>query len=79
MNFCTSDLRTTCGSNMLAGEAECPKFTDKLCKHIESSLNIVLYIVLDFKAPYTATSIEHLQNAGAIMGGKVSMDEFGMG
>ncbi|KAF9297909.1 Trimeric GatFAB AmidoTransferase(AdT) complex subunit [Mortierella antarctica] len=51
MNFCTTDLRTTCSSDMLS----------------------------DFKAPYTATAIEHLEKAGAIMGGKANMDEFGMG
>ncbi|KAG0208811.1 Trimeric GatFAB AmidoTransferase(AdT) complex subunit [Mortierella sp. GBA30] len=51
MNFCTTDLRTTCGSIMLN----------------------------NFKAPYTATAIELLRDAGAITGGKVNMDEFGMG
>lgn len=34
---------------------------------------------LDFKAPYTATAIELLEKAGVIMGGKINMDEFGMG
>ncbi|KAF9428552.1 Trimeric GatFAB AmidoTransferase(AdT) complex subunit [Podila epigama] len=33
----------------------------------------------NFRAPFTATAIEHLQNAGVIMAGKVNMDEFGMG
>ncbi|KAF9093307.1 Trimeric GatFAB AmidoTransferase(AdT) complex subunit [Mortierella sp. AD031] len=51
MNFCTSDLRTTCASTMLE----------------------------NFKAPYTATAIELLEKAGVIMGGKINMDEFGMG
>ncbi|KAF9153011.1 Trimeric GatFAB AmidoTransferase(AdT) complex subunit [Linnemannia schmuckeri] len=51
MNFCTSDLRTTCSSAMLE----------------------------NFKAPYTATAIELLEKAGVIMGGKINMDEFGMG
>ncbi|KAF9951284.1 Trimeric GatFAB AmidoTransferase(AdT) complex subunit [Modicella reniformis] len=51
MNFCTTDLRTTCASDMLR----------------------------NFQAPYMATAIELLQEAGVIMGGKVNMDEFGMG
>ncbi|KAF9581793.1 Trimeric GatFAB AmidoTransferase(AdT) complex subunit [Lunasporangiospora selenospora] len=51
MNFCTTDLRTTCGSAMLQ----------------------------NFEAPYTATAVDLLQKAGAITGGKVNMDEFGMG
>ncbi|KAF9911387.1 Trimeric GatFAB AmidoTransferase(AdT) complex subunit [Linnemannia zychae] len=51
MNFCTSELRTTCSSAMLE----------------------------NFKAPYTATAIQLLEKAGAIMGGKINMDEFGMG
>ncbi|KAF9170428.1 Trimeric GatFAB AmidoTransferase(AdT) complex subunit [Mortierella sp. AD010] len=33
----------------------------------------------NFKSPYTATAIELLQEAGAITGGKLNMDEFGMG
>ncbi|KAI1317117.1 Trimeric GatFAB AmidoTransferase(AdT) complex subunit [Mortierella claussenii] len=33
----------------------------------------------NFQAPYTATAVELLQEAGAIMGGKLNMDEFGMG
>ncbi|KAI8361643.1 amidase signature enzyme [Mortierella sp. GBAus27b] len=33
----------------------------------------------DFQAPYTATAIELLEEAGVIMGGKANMDEFGMG
>ncbi|KAI7818571.1 amidase signature domain-containing protein [Gamsiella multidivaricata] len=33
----------------------------------------------NFQAPYTATAIELLQEAGAITGGKANMDEFGMG
>ncbi|KAF9116802.1 Trimeric GatFAB AmidoTransferase(AdT) complex subunit [Mortierella sp. AM989] len=36
-------------------------------------------MLYNFKAPYTATAIELLQNAGAITGGKLNMDEFGMG
>ncbi|KAF9119261.1 Glu-AdT subunit A [Mortierella sp. 14UC] len=51
MNFCTSELRTTCSSAMLE----------------------------NFKAPYTATAIELLEKAGVVMGGKINMDEFGMG
>ncbi|KAG0262448.1 Trimeric GatFAB AmidoTransferase(AdT) complex subunit [Linnemannia exigua] len=51
MNFCTSELRTTCSSAMLE----------------------------NFKAPYTATAIKLLEDAGVIMGGKINMDEFGMG
>ncbi|KAI8605131.1 glutamyl-tRNA amidotransferase subunit A [Dissophora ornata] len=51
MNFCTSELRTTCSSLMLE----------------------------NFQAPYTATAVELLQQAGVIMGGKANMDEFGMG
>lgn len=83
MNFCTTDLRTTCSSDMLAGNVKCPKFTDNSSKQIENSLTsffiIFILIFIDFKAPYTATAIEHLEKAGAIMGGKVNMDEFGMG
>ncbi|GJJ73993.1 aspartyl-tRNA(Asn)/glutamyl-tRNA(Gln) amidotransferase subunit A [Entomortierella parvispora] len=33
----------------------------------------------NFQAPYTATAIQLLEDAGVIMGGKVNMDEFGMG
>ncbi|KAF9191491.1 Trimeric GatFAB AmidoTransferase(AdT) complex subunit [Haplosporangium sp. Z 767] len=33
----------------------------------------------NFKAPYNATSVELLQEAGVITAGKVNMDEFGMG
>ncbi|KAK3828953.1 MAG: amidase signature domain-containing protein [Benniella sp.] len=33
----------------------------------------------NFRSPYTATAIELLQDAGVITGGKVNMDEFGMG
>ncbi|KAF8939095.1 Trimeric GatFAB AmidoTransferase(AdT) complex subunit [Dissophora ornata] len=35
--------------------------------------------MVDFQAPYTATAVELLQQAGVIMGGKANMDEFGMG
>ncbi|KAG0292168.1 Glu-AdT subunit A [Dissophora globulifera] len=33
----------------------------------------------NFQAPYTATAVELLRQAGAITGGKANMDEFGMG
>ena len=33
----------------------------------------------DFVSPYTATAVERLQNAGAIVAGKTNLDEFGMG
>ncbi|KAF9434274.1 Trimeric GatFAB AmidoTransferase(AdT) complex subunit [Entomortierella beljakovae] len=33
----------------------------------------------NFEAPYTATAIKLLQDAGVITGGKLNMDEFGMG
>ncbi|KAG0055663.1 Trimeric GatFAB AmidoTransferase(AdT) complex subunit [Gryganskiella cystojenkinii] len=33
----------------------------------------------NFQAPYTATSVQLLEDAGVIMAGKVNMDEFGMG
>ena len=42
-------------------------------------LLMALYFSVDFQAPYTATAIRLLENAGVIMGGKVNMDEFGMG
>lgn len=43
---------------------------------------VIIFVNLyssDFKAPYTATAIELLEKAGVIMGGKINMDEFGMG
>ena len=33
----------------------------------------------DFLSPYTATSVERLQEAGAVVAGKTNLDEFGMG
>jgi hypothetical protein len=42
-------------------------------------LFMTLFFFVDFQAPYTATAIRLLENAGVIMGGKVNMDEFGMG
>jgi len=36
-------------------------------------------ILKDFNCPYTATAVEKLQKAGALVVGKTNMDEFGMG
>jgi len=36
-------------------------------------------ILADFHAPYTATAVEKLQAAGAVVVGKTNMDEFAMG
>ncbi|MFA6133641.1 MAG: Asp-tRNA(Asn)/Glu-tRNA(Gln) amidotransferase subunit GatA [Phycisphaerae bacterium] len=36
-------------------------------------------ILANFRAPYTATAVERLEAAGAIILGKVNMDEFAMG
>ena len=36
-------------------------------------------ILADFEAPYTATAVEKLQAAGAVILGKCNMDEFAMG
>jgi aspartyl-tRNA(Asn)/glutamyl-tRNA(Gln) amidotransferase subunit A len=33
----------------------------------------------DFVSPYTATAVERLQRAGAVVAGKTNLDEFGMG
>ena len=33
----------------------------------------------DFVSPYTATAVERLQQAGAVVAGKTNLDEFGMG
>ena len=49
--FCTSGVKTSCGSRMLD----------------------------NFVAPYDATVVERLANAGIVMLGKTNMDEFAMG
>ncbi|MBI9099457.1 MAG: Asp-tRNA(Asn)/Glu-tRNA(Gln) amidotransferase subunit GatA [Spirochaetaceae bacterium] len=36
-------------------------------------------ILENFNCPYTATAVEKLQNKGAVVVGKMNMDEFGMG
>ncbi len=36
-------------------------------------------ILKDFTSPYTATAVERLQKAGAVVAGKTNLDEFGMG
>ncbi|MDP6542749.1 MAG: Asp-tRNA(Asn)/Glu-tRNA(Gln) amidotransferase subunit GatA [Phycisphaerae bacterium] len=36
-------------------------------------------MLADFKAPYTATAVEKLQQAGAVVIGKTNLDEFAMG
>ena len=36
-------------------------------------------ILADFRAPYTATAVRKLQDAGAVIIGKTNMDEFAMG
>jgi aspartyl-tRNA(Asn)/glutamyl-tRNA(Gln) amidotransferase subunit A len=36
-------------------------------------------ILRDFVSPYTATAVERLQRAGAVVVGKTNLDEFGMG
>ncbi|HPH96225.1 MAG TPA: amidase family protein [Anaerolineaceae bacterium] len=36
-------------------------------------------ILANFRAPYTATSVQRLENAGAVMVGKVNLDEFTYG
>jgi aspartyl-tRNA(Asn)/glutamyl-tRNA(Gln) amidotransferase subunit A len=36
-------------------------------------------ILREFLSPYTATSVERLQQAGAVVAGKTNLDEFGMG
>ena len=36
-------------------------------------------ILSSFQCPYTATAVQHLQNAGAVVVGKTNLDEFGMG
>jgi len=37
------------------------------------------HILFNYKPPYTATAVERLQNAGAMIIGKTNMDEFAMG
>jgi aspartyl-tRNA(Asn)/glutamyl-tRNA(Gln) amidotransferase subunit A len=36
-------------------------------------------ILRDFVSPYTATAVQRLQSAGAVVAGKANLDEFGMG
>ena len=36
-------------------------------------------ILRDFVSPYTATAVQRLQKAGAVVVGKTNLDEFGMG
>jgi aspartyl-tRNA(Asn)/glutamyl-tRNA(Gln) amidotransferase subunit A len=73
--FCTTDLPTTCASNMLRGK----HFT---CPHRIATMGFKTQVSLwftDYYAPEDATVVSALRKAGASIVGKTNMDEFGMG
>ena len=65
--------------NQLGGLAGLPvAIKDNMCT-TDGKTTCSSRILADFRAPYTATAVEKLIDAGAVIIGKTNMDEFAMG